>query len=113
MGRFALFVCMGGNGMNDGHVLLAKYTSKRRFGDADSDVSDDDDLADLGTLISARTIIMQQNGQRTGSKGVNDDQKYRQQMVASKKQSQLAEYSTMFPGRVPLTTIFLHNRQQQ
>ncbi|CAO3589104.1 unnamed protein product [Absidia cylindrospora] len=57
--------------------------------------------------------MMRQGGRQTGPKGVIDDQKYQQQMDASKKRGQIADYNAKLLARAPMTTTYLQDQQQQ
>ncbi|ORZ10248.1 thioredoxin-like protein [Absidia repens] len=88
---------------------------ERRLGDNDSDVSDDGGKQDDHDHSSSATnaTMMRQGGRQTGPKGVIDDQKYQQQMDASKKRGQIADYNAKLLARAPMTTTYLQDQQQQ
>lgn len=57
--------------------------------------------------------MMRQGGRQTGPKGVIDDQKYQQQLDASKRQGQIADYNAKLLAKAPITTTYLQDQQQQ
>ncbi|KAI8338583.1 thioredoxin-like protein [Chlamydoabsidia padenii] len=74
----------------------------------------DDGKQDLrSSSASTNPVMMRQGGRQTGPKGVIDDQKYQQQLDASKRRGQIADYNAKLLAKAPVTTTYLQDQQQQ